>query len=405
MGLKSAPGLAIGSNKARVANSAFSYKIIGTVYDKGAVSVGTDVGDDIVPAGKYGAIALEIGTDGTIDLVEASDNAVGYTTALLAINDIPVVSEAHVRLGTVTAIKTDTAFTFGTTELDADNSTVVYTDGNVNYPDDDAGLSLGTIETLVSVENWNGFVDNLNELISDLILANGDGAVFPGTDHTADQSICMDDAMQSIRHQLVHVLGESKWYDAPAGSLKVHTHAVGQGGLVAWSSLGASAARKVELHPQYPGALLTKSLRGTSASGNNTITITNDVDVVSYVGRHYYDGVSSQSSLQDYYVALRFTLPVDFGTWAASNAIQIEHRTGSALSSDCHVDAYIYKSGSGSVVASSENNVNVNWSTISISDSALGTWAAGDILEMYIKLESRNSNYAKIGKIVLSYNA
>jgi hypothetical protein len=215
----------------------------------------------------------------------------------------------------------------------------------------------------------------------------------------------MDDAMQAIRHILSHVSGETNWYDAPAGSLKVHTHAVGQGGLIPWGSLGVSNVRKVELHPMFPGGLVTTSLRGAGASGNNTITITNGADIVSYVGRHYYDGVSAQSSLNDSYIAVRFTLPVDFGAWATSNAIQIEYRTGSVISSDCHVDIYLYKSGNGTVITNSDNNVNANWSNIGISNESLGAWSAGDIMEIYIKLESRNTNFARIGKIAFNYTS
>lgn len=266
-------------------------------------------------------------------------------------------------------------------------------------------IPTGTVTTPVNATEWNKFVDNVNAIIADLILAKGDGSVFPGIDHTAGQSTCMDDAMQAIRHQLGHAFGETNWYDSPAGSLKVHTHAVGQGGLIPWGSLGASNSRKVELHPAFPGGLITTSLRGASPSGNNTITITNIADVVSYVGRHAYNGVSASASLQDSYIALRFTLPVDFGAWATSNAIQIEYKTGSALSTDCHVDVYLYKSGNGTVITYSDNNVNVNWSNIGISGSSLGTWSADDILELYIKLESRSSNFARIGKIAFNYTS
>jgi hypothetical protein len=405
MGLKSAPTLAIGSTKSKVSNIEFDYRIAGADYTCDANAVGTTPGNDVVPEDHYGAVAFDVGTDEVVDVVEAAANETGYDTGALAVAGLPAVALSHMRAGYITVIKTDGDFTFGDTLLDASNTTVVYKDGNVNYPSDDAGLELGTNETKVNPDNWNVFVDNLNELISDLILANGDGAVFPGTDHTAGQSICMDDAMQAIRHQIGHALGETNWYDAPGGSLKAHTHAVGQGGLIAWSSLGVSNARKIEIHPNYPGGLITTSLRGASPSGQNNITINVDVNVVSYIGRHYYEGISSQTSLQDYYVALRFTLPIDFEAWTSTNAIQIEYRTGSALSSDCHVDIYVYKSGGGSVVASSENNVNINWSNIGISGSSLGEWDPNDIIEIYVKLESRNNNYARIGKICFNYTS
>jgi len=272
------------------------------------------------------------------------------------------------------------------------------------YPNS-PNLSQGTSLTAVNTENWNTLVDNINTIGSDLVDARGDGQIFPGTPHTAGQCADVNDMLQAIRHMLAEISGETNWYEDPTGSLKVHNHSVGQGGLIPWGSLGASSSRKIELQPQYTGVVLTKSLRGTSPSGNNTITINTDVDVVSYVGRHYYEGVSSQASLQDYYVALRFTLPTDFGLWASTNAIQIEYRTGSALSSDCHVDVYVYKSGNGTVIASSENNVNSNWSNIGISGATLGTWSPNDILEIYVKLESRNNNYARIGKTCFNYNA
>jgi hypothetical protein len=266
-------------------------------------------------------------------------------------------------------------------------------------------IPTGTIDTPVDATEWNRFVDNLNEIIEDLILANGDGVAFAGTDHTADQSICMDDAMQSIRHQLLHLSGETYWYSAPSGSLKAHTHAVGQGGLVPWGSLGADNTRKVELHPIFSGGVITNSLRGADASGTNTITVTNVVDVVSYVGRHAYAGVSAQVTLHDTYIVVRFVLPKDFGAWASANAIQIDYKTDSALSSDCHLDVYVYKSGSGTVVTSSENNVNVNWTNLGIVSANLGSWAADDIIEIYLKLESRNSNVVRIGRIVFNYTS
>ncbi len=272
------------------------------------------------------------------------------------------------------------------------------------YPNN-PNLPQGDNSTAVNPANWNTLIDNINSIGSDLTGARGDGQTFPGTPHASGQCENIDETLQAIRHLIADISGETDWYNAPAGTLKSHNHSVDQGGLIPWSSLGTSNTRKIELHPQYPGGLLTKSLRGASASGNNDITINTDVDVISFVGRHYYEGVSSQTSLQDYYVALRHTLPIDFDTWATTNAIQIEYKTESVLSTDCHLDCYICKSGNSSIIASSENCVNINWSNISINGSSLGTWSTGDILEIYLKLESRNNNYARIGKMTLNYSA
>jgi len=265
-------------------------------------------------------------------------------------------------------------------------------------------LPQGTNDTPVNPTNWNTLVGNINAIGADLVDARGDGQTFPGTPHTAGQSADMDNILQAIKHMLADISGEAYWYTAPAGSLKTHTHTTGQGGAIPWSSI-SSNARFIQIHPEYPGGLWTTSLRGAAPSGNNTGDRNTGIDVVSYVERHYYEFKSAELSLQDYYVALRLTLPENFSSWATSNAIQIEYKTGSDVPSNSHVDAYVYKSGTAALVASSENNVSTSWSTITIDDSALGSWSAGDILELYIKLETRNNNVARAGSVKLNFTS
>lgn len=271
------------------------------------------------------------------------------------------------------------------------------------YPSN-PNLSQGTNATAVNPTNWNTLIDNINAIGADLVDGRGDGQLFPGVDHTAGQSTDIDDMLQAIKHMLADIGGETNWYDAPAASLKSHDHSAGKGGAVPWSSI-ASNARFAEFHPEYPGAVVTLSLRGAAPSGNNTGTHNTDQDVVSYVARNYYEFSSSETSLQDEYIALRFTLPEDFTAWASTNAIQIEYRTESGTSINSHVDVYVYKSGTATVVASSENNASTAWSTIVIDDSALGSWSAGDIMEIYLKLETRNNYYARVGKTSFSYTS
>jgi hypothetical protein len=260
----------------------------------------------------------------------------------------------------------------------------------------------GTNETEVNPTNWNKLVDNINAIGADLVAARGDGQNFPGTPHTAGQATNLDDILQAIKHILSDISGEINWYDETSGSLKSHNHSSGAGGAIPWSSLG-SGNRSIDLHPEYPGALWTTSLRGGAASGNNEVDSSVGQDVVSNVAHNYYEVTSYETSLQDYYVALRFTLPEDFGIWSWENAIQIEYRTESGTSLNCHVDLYIYKSGVENIIASSENNADTSWSTITIDDSGMGSWSSGDIMEIYIKLETRNNYYTRVGKITLNY--
>ena len=120
------PSLAIGSsNKAHVANSAFTYVIQGDSYPKAAAETALS-GDDI-PTGKYGAWRLEIDTDGTISIVEADDNVTGYDTAALAVAGLSNESSEKACMGFVTVVNSSAVFVPGTTELDT--VTATYTDG------------------------------------------------------------------------------------------------------------------------------------------------------------------------------------------------------------------------------------------------------------------------------------
>lgn len=118
--------LGIGSTPANVASLQFSFVINGKLYTKAAVAAGTAPGNDVIPQNKYGAVAFDIGTNLTIDAVEAAANATGYDSAGLAAAGIPAVEADHVRIGYVTVMKSDGGFTFGSTALSDGNTTEAY---------------------------------------------------------------------------------------------------------------------------------------------------------------------------------------------------------------------------------------------------------------------------------------
>lgn len=127
-GLITCPGLGIGTTPANVANQAFTYIINGQLYFKAAVAAGTAPGNDEIAATKYGAVAFDIGADGTIDAIEATNQAAAqFASAALAVAALPAVAADHVRMGYVTVVKADGAFTFGATSLDDAPTTEVYT--------------------------------------------------------------------------------------------------------------------------------------------------------------------------------------------------------------------------------------------------------------------------------------
>jgi len=124
------PALAIGSTTTNVYTGAFNFVINGVSYAKTAVAAGTAPGNDVIVATKYGAVAFDLGINDTIDAIEATDQAAQqFTSAALAIAAVPACASDHVRLGYVTASKSDGTFTFGAggTALNAVNTTVAYT--------------------------------------------------------------------------------------------------------------------------------------------------------------------------------------------------------------------------------------------------------------------------------------
>ena len=125
-----APTLAIGtSSEAAVANSAFKYMgQEGRVLSKSATE--TALSGETVPQSKYGAWFLEINDDGTIAVQEAADNATGYDSAALAIDDLPGSTSGYIIMGFVTAINTSGTFVPGTTLLSAAGVTDAYADGD-----------------------------------------------------------------------------------------------------------------------------------------------------------------------------------------------------------------------------------------------------------------------------------
>lgn len=122
------PGLAIGtSDTAEVKHDAFDYEIQEKSYSKATSEVALT--GNAIPSGKYGAWSLRIDTDGTITVAAAGDNATGYDTPRIALDDLTSSDSTSAYMGYVTVTKSDGAFTPATTSLSATNVTATFTDG------------------------------------------------------------------------------------------------------------------------------------------------------------------------------------------------------------------------------------------------------------------------------------
>lgn len=181
-----------------------------------------------------------------------------------------------------------------------------------------------------------------------------------------------------------------------------------------WEALdggGGGGATNLTLVPEYSGATLT-------ANGSVTIngSMTSDVTSSTDGFKNYYQWTSAQTSLQDYTVAVRVKLPANFSSWATSNAIVINYVTQSTSNTNNKLDIDLRNQDDtpGSSVTTSTANVSGvagTWTTVAIDDSVIDNgaapdWdAAGETATILLKMYSKDSNYTRIGDIVLNYTS
>jgi hypothetical protein len=176
---------------------------------------------------------------------------------------------------------------------------------------------------------------------------------------------------------------------------------------------GGRHTRRIQLNAEYPGSLFTK-FYGTGTDTSTTGTMTSDAEPAADNLRTYFNWTSSEAALNYYTVAVRITLPQDFDSWAADNAVQVDLDTNTTNAADNSVDAYIYNGDDtpASAVASSTSNKSGSadtWTTVTFDDSVIDDnvapdWdAAGETAVIYLRLGAKSSNFARVGDIKLNY--
>ena len=176
--------------------------------------------------------------------------------------------------------------------------------------------------------------------------------------------------------------------------------------------VGTQVASKTLVYsPEYEGAIPT-----ASGSANITGNLTSDASPSANF-RTYYEWSSTSSSLQDYTVMVRITLPSDFSTWATSNALQINFNTNLTTTDTNKLDVTIYNPGDHASnvvrqVTAQASGTAKTWTAVTIDDSELDDatspdWdAAGETAVIYLKMYAKaTGNYVQVGDIVLNYTA
>jgi hypothetical protein len=167
----------------------------------------------------------------------------------------------------------------------------------------------------------------------------------------------------------------------------------------------ARPAKTITLTPEYPGAVLT-----ASGSANIIGSMTSDASPSANF-RTYYEWKSSQATLQDYTVMVRYTLPSDFSAWQAGDSITVSYNTDSTDPAFNKMDVILYNGTTGSATPVCYKPANVSssgktWTTIACPLADLTAWTtAGQQGVFYLKLYSQGSAYVQVGDITLNYLA
>lgn len=126
-GLVQKGNLRIGTvSKAKVKMSAIKTYVNGVAYFPAAAELTLTA--TTVPDGKFGAFGWQVGSNGTVDACDATDNATGYATADLALADLAAASAGHALIGWIVVEADGADFVGATTLLDATTVTVSYYD-------------------------------------------------------------------------------------------------------------------------------------------------------------------------------------------------------------------------------------------------------------------------------------
>lgn len=113
-----------GSTDTAIASGAFRFIITGQAASeaKAAVTTGTAIGAQTVPASLWASYALDIATGGTITVTAAALNTTGYATEALAIAAVPARVTAKARMGYITVLASASTWVAATDALQGGSS-------------------------------------------------------------------------------------------------------------------------------------------------------------------------------------------------------------------------------------------------------------------------------------------
>ena len=153
----------------------------------------------------------------------------------------------------------------------------------------------------------------------------------------------------------------------------------------------------MSMHPEYPNAVYFSS--GSNYIGQLTASGGTSGLENSYVW------TTTRSSLQDYWVSVRFRIPDNFSSWDAVKPIELRYKTADGTASNNHVTVRM-RDTAGSLVTLTNGGglASATWATANITGpQSSGTWTPKGYATIYVKLSALTAKNAAAGFLNLNF--
>jgi len=170
-----------------------------------------------------------------------------------------------------------------------------------------------------------------------------------------------------------------------------------------YASCASSTKNKaLILTPEYAGAVLDAA-SDASCSSANSGTMTSGYDSSSS-RMNYYDWNSTNTSTsQCYDVVVQVELPDDFGSWAASDPINVQVKASNASNASAKIQVIDNANSTDSNYNYAGGSVTTSWSDIATTGLASSNYAKDTYFTIKIRMSSKSSADLQLGNITLNY--
>jgi hypothetical protein len=153
---------------------------------------------------------------------------------------------------------------------------------------------------------------------------------------------------------------------------------------------------EVNMHAEFQNA----SYQGDAVDNVGQLSVQLD----NITQRNFYLWTSTRTTLQDYDVVVRVTLPADFVRWDAA-PMSVAYRTTSADSANSKLDVSIFDTNGAPVAlgGAATGLASTSWGTASLTYDTGATWTAGSEFLVKVKLYAKDNYQAHLGSLKLKY--